>query len=48
MKGTTYFKIDYGFSVNEGEGPINFTMLFPWSKFGFYFYLYIFGKRFHT
>jgi hypothetical protein len=45
MKGVTYFRW-YGFSINEGGTPANITILYarPWFKF--FFYVYLFGKRF--
>jgi hypothetical protein len=36
-----------GIMLNEGEGPVNFTMLFPWSNGGFFVYIYAFGKRWY-
>lgn len=33
--------------LNEGAGPVNFTMLFPWSRAGFFVYLYAFGRRWY-
>lgn len=34
-----------GVMLNEGAGPVNFTILFPWSVTGFFIYVYWFGKR---
>lgn len=41
MKGLTYFK-KWGFSVNEGAGPINLHM--SWYD-GLFVYVYLFGWR---
>ena len=32
-------------SINEGGGPINLTVMFPWYWTGFFFYVYAFGWR---
>ncbi len=42
-KGVYYFS-KHGFSINEGGTPINITIL--WKK-GLFFYIFLFGKRFH-
>lgn len=37
----------HGITVNEGAGPVNFTLI--WSgPFAPFAYIYFFGKRFHT
>lgn len=34
-----------GIALNEGAGPMNLTILFPWGYCGFFIYVYFFGKR---
>lgn len=34
-----------GITLNECAGPVNFTLLFPWSPLGFFVYGYAFGRR---
>jgi hypothetical protein len=35
-----------GITLNEGGGPVNFTLLFPWSYAGLFIYFYWFGRKF--
>lgn len=42
---TTWFNWRRGFSINEGFGPVNMTVIWGGELF---FYIYAFGWRWHT
>ena len=48
MRGCTYFR-RWGFSINEGSGPVNVHMSWAWPKHRlgewFFFYLFAFGRK---
>lgn len=46
FKGITYFN-RHGFSINEGEGPINIHVSWFQGGYIFYFYLFIWIFRVH-
>lgn len=35
----------HGIALNEGAGPVNMTILFPWSYAGAFIYIFFFGRR---
>ena len=37
----------WGFSINEGGGPVNIHMSWIRSGYWFYFYIFIFGWRYY-
>jgi hypothetical protein len=44
MKSVTYFR-RWGFSINEGGGPVNVHMQWRNERCRLFIYLYLFGRR---